>query len=52
MNPNWDITSREGWEDIQRIVAKGRSFTVYFKPKRAYAAWDALIGNGARSNVP
>ena len=45
MNPNWDITSREGWEDIQRIVPKGKSFTVYFKPKRAYAAWDALIGN-------
>jgi peptide/nickel transport system substrate-binding protein len=45
MNPNWDITSREGWEDIQRIVGKGKSFTVYFKPKRAYAAWDALIGN-------
>ncbi len=45
MNPNWDITSREGFEDIQRIVPKGRSFTVYFKPKRAYAAWDALIAN-------
>jgi ABC-type transport system substrate-binding protein len=45
MNPNWDITSREGWEDIARIVPKGKSFTVYFKPKRAYAAWDALIGN-------
>ena len=44
MNPNWDIVSREGWEDIQRIVAKGKSFTVYFKPKRAYASWDALIG--------
>jgi peptide/nickel transport system substrate-binding protein len=45
MNPQWDITSREGWEDIARIVPKGRSFTVYFKPKRAYAAWDALIAN-------
>ena len=45
MNPQWDITSREGFEDIARIVPKGRSFTVYFKPKRAYAAWDALIAN-------
>ena len=25
MNPNWDITSREGWEDIQRIVGNGKS---------------------------
>ncbi len=45
MNPNWDITSREGWQDIQRIVAKGKAFTVQFKPKRAYAAWDNLIAN-------
>jgi peptide/nickel transport system substrate-binding protein len=45
MNPQWDIVSREGWEDIARIIPKGRSFTVVFKPKRAYAAWDALIGN-------
>jgi ABC-type transport system substrate-binding protein len=45
MNPQWDITSREGWEDIARVIPKGRSFTVVFKPKRSYAAWDALIGN-------
>jgi peptide/nickel transport system substrate-binding protein len=45
MNPQWDITSREGFEDIARIVPKGRSFTVYFKPKRGYAAWDGLIAN-------
>ncbi len=45
MNPNWDITSREGWEDIQRMVAKGKSVTVYFKPGRGYAAWDALLAN-------
>ena len=45
MNPAWDITSREGWEDIAKITPKGRSFTVVFKPGRAYAAWDALIGN-------
>jgi peptide/nickel transport system substrate-binding protein len=45
MNPAWDITSREGWEDIAKVTPKGRSFTVVFKPGRAYAAWDALIGN-------
>jgi peptide/nickel transport system substrate-binding protein len=43
MNPNWDITSREGWEDIQRVVVKGKAVTVSFKKGRAYAAWDALI---------
>ena len=44
MNPAWDITSREGWEDIARIKVKGKSFTVTFKPKRAYAAWDLILG--------
>jgi ABC-type transport system substrate-binding protein len=44
MNPNWDITSREGFEDIAKVQAKGKSVTVTFKPKRAYAAWDVLLG--------
>ncbi len=44
MNPNWDITSREGWQDIAKIQAKGKSFTVTFKPKRAYAAWELILG--------
>jgi peptide/nickel transport system substrate-binding protein len=44
MNPNWDITSREGWEDIAKIQVKGKSFTVTFKPKRAYAAWELILG--------
>ncbi len=44
MNPNWDITSREGFEDIAKIQVKGKSVTVTFKPKRAYAAWDVLMG--------
>jgi peptide/nickel transport system substrate-binding protein len=45
MNPNWDITSREGWEDIAKVQVKGKSVTVTFKPKRAYAAWDVLMGS-------
>jgi peptide/nickel transport system substrate-binding protein len=45
MNPNWDITSREGWEDIARVTVKGKGVTVRFKPKRAYAAWDVLVGS-------
>ncbi len=45
MNPNWDITAREGWEDIARVVAKGKSFTVTFKPKRAFYNWEGIAGN-------
>ena len=45
MNPNWDITAREGWEDIARVVAKGKSFTVTFKPKRAFYNWEGIVGN-------
>ncbi len=45
MNPAWDITSREGWEDIARIQVKGKSVTVTFKKGRAYAAWDVLVGS-------
>ncbi len=45
MNPNWDITSREGWEDIASVKAKGKAVTVAWKKGRAYAAWDALVGN-------
>src|SRR5687768_12825283 len=44
MNPNWDITSREGFEDIAKIQVKGKSVTVTFKPRRGYAAWDVLLG--------
>ena len=36
MNPDWDIVSREGWEDIAKIKVKGKTFTVTFKPKRAF----------------
>ncbi len=45
MNPNWDITAREGWEDIARVVAKGKSFTVTFKPKRAFYDWEGIVGD-------
>jgi peptide/nickel transport system substrate-binding protein len=43
MNPNFDITSREGWEDIASIRARGKSVTVTWKRGRAYAGWDALV---------
>jgi peptide/nickel transport system substrate-binding protein len=44
MNPNWDITSRQGWEDIAKVSAKGKSFTVTFKKGKAYFAWRELLG--------
>jgi len=43
MNPNFDITSREGWEDIASIKVKGKAVTVVWKKGKAYAAWDALV---------
>jgi peptide/nickel transport system substrate-binding protein len=45
MNPNWDIVSRDGWQDIAKVQVKGKSVTVTWKPKRAYAAWDVLLGS-------
>src|SRR6476619_5148668 len=44
MNPNWDIVSREGWEDIAKIKTKGKSFTVTFKPHRAFYNWEGILG--------
>jgi peptide/nickel transport system substrate-binding protein len=49
MNPNWDIVSREGWEDIAKVAVKGKTVTVTWKKGRAYAAWDVLM---AGSVVP
>ncbi|MDH4102977.1 MAG: peptide ABC transporter substrate-binding protein [Thermoleophilia bacterium] len=45
MNPNWDITSREGWEDIASVKVKGKNVTVTFKKGKSYAAWDALVAS-------
>jgi peptide/nickel transport system substrate-binding protein len=43
MNKNWDITSREGWENIASMKVQGKTVTVTFKKGQAYAAWDALL---------
>ena len=43
MNPAWDITSREGWQDIARMRARGKTVTVTFKRGRAYAEWQSLL---------
>jgi peptide/nickel transport system substrate-binding protein len=44
MNPNWDIVSREGWEDIAKIKVQGKKYTVTFKPKRAFYNWEFILG--------
>ena len=41
MNKNWDITSREGWEDISKVAVKGKTVTVTFR--KPYAAWEPLV---------
>jgi peptide/nickel transport system substrate-binding protein len=44
MNSNWDLTSREGWQDMAKVTAKGKSFTVTFKKGKSYFAWKELMG--------
>jgi len=41
MNKNWDITSREGFEDIRKVAVKGKTVTVTFR--KPYAAWEPLV---------
>ena len=43
MNPNWDIVSRSGWEDIASVKVKGKSFTVTFKKGRSFYDWKVGI---------
>jgi peptide/nickel transport system substrate-binding protein len=42
MNRNWDITSRNGWEDISRVRVAGKTVTVTFR--RPFAAWKTIVG--------
>ena len=49
MNPNWDITSRQGWEDLQTVKARGKSVTMVFRKGKPYFAWDSIA---ATSPVP
>jgi peptide/nickel transport system substrate-binding protein len=43
MNPKWDITSREGWQDLQLINATGKNVTMIFKKGKSYAGWDTMV---------
>jgi peptide/nickel transport system substrate-binding protein len=44
-NPNFDITDRTGYEDIQSVKAKGKSVTMVFKKGKPVAFWDSIAGN-------
>jgi peptide/nickel transport system substrate-binding protein len=43
LNPNYDITSRDGWDTIASVKAKGKSFTVTWQKGKPYANWQALL---------
>jgi peptide/nickel transport system substrate-binding protein len=44
LNPNYDITSRDGWDTIQSVKAKGKTVVVTWQKGKPYASWDALMG--------
>jgi peptide/nickel transport system substrate-binding protein len=44
INPQNNVISRTGWEDIRSIRAKGKTVTVVFKTK--YADWESLVSSG------
>jgi ABC-type transport system substrate-binding protein len=41
MNPNWDITSRDGFDQIKSVKAVGKNVTVVFK--KPSALWDVTV---------
>ena len=43
-NPNNNVISRTGWEDIKSISGNGKTATVTFK--KLYADWEALLSGG------
>jgi len=44
VNPQNNVISRAGWEDIRSVAAKGKKATVVFK--RPYASWETLVSGG------
>jgi len=43
-NPNNNVISRTGWEDIKSISGNGKTATIVFK--KLYADWEALVSGG------
>jgi peptide/nickel transport system substrate-binding protein len=44
INPQNNVISRTGWEDIRSIRARGKNVTVVFKTR--YADWESLVSTG------
>jgi peptide/nickel transport system substrate-binding protein len=44
VNPQNNVISRTGWEDIRSVRAKGKNVTVVFKTR--YADWESLVSGG------
>jgi peptide/nickel transport system substrate-binding protein len=44
INPNNNVISRTGWEDIRTVRGSGKTVTVVFK--KIYADWEALVSGG------
>jgi peptide/nickel transport system substrate-binding protein len=44
INPQHNVISRTGWEDIRSIRARGKNVTVVFKTR--YADWESLVSAG------
>jgi peptide/nickel transport system substrate-binding protein len=43
-NPNNNVISRTGWEDIRSVSGTGKTVTVVFK--KLYADWESLVSGG------
>jgi peptide/nickel transport system substrate-binding protein len=44
INPQNNVISRAGWEDVRSITANGKKATIVFK--RPYSSWEALVSTG------
>jgi peptide/nickel transport system substrate-binding protein len=44
INPQNNVISRTGWEDIRSVNARGKNVTVVFKTQ--YADWESLVSTG------
>ncbi len=44
VNPQFNVVSRAGWQDIRSVTCNGKAGTVVFA--RPYAAWETLVSGG------
>jgi peptide/nickel transport system substrate-binding protein len=44
VNPQFNVVSRAGWEDVRAVNCAGKKGTVIFS--RPYAAWETLVSGG------